>query len=400
MRDGVRRILSAACGAAWCTCGAFVAFGAPAPDQPSPAKCDPNTDAKIIERHRNSDLYNFFDKKCNGHPDIAAYNKWLDAKAPLAEHDAERRRATNLPPLGLPTVATEVPKKSAWTSFFVLRDSYQDVTIFSQPNDASAASGASFGWSRDAIGSNTSWSAKGIAAYPVVWQNLDPPSTGPYLAGFSLSPAVNFQRVTDTNPKFASNDVDVLTYSGVAEAALSNIFDTTTLHFFRSRTSASGNFEGDVTSWSETLEYQPITGNPYLPKLSSPNSLGTLPATWELDAVARYQYLERTGTTLDPLFIRQRAVSRAGGFLTLTIAPLHGPASPVPKALQRLSFTTSYTWTENLVTHQPYPLYDAALGFALDDAGNLGVKLSYESGRIEETAKPVKLTKATLSAKY
>jgi hypothetical protein len=134
--------------------------------------------------------------------------------------------------------------------------------------------------------------------------------------------------------------------------------------------------------------------------LSSPNNLGTLPATWELDAIARYQYFERTATTLDPLFVKQDRLSRAGGVLALTIAPDQGPDSPVSKLLQRVSFTSSYSWTENLSTRQPYVLFLAALGFALDESGNLGVKLSYEDGQIEDTGKRVRLTKATLAVKY
>jgi hypothetical protein len=378
-----------------------------AQEQPVPVKCGPNTDAKILERHRNSDLYNFFDKKCNGHPDIVAYNAWLDAKNPLAEHDAERRKQAKLPPLGLNTAATPVPQATAWNSYFVLRDSYQDISIFSSPKPASSASGASFGYTRDAIGSNTSWTAKGVAAYPVVWQNLDPPPVprfliDPYLAGVALSPSVKFQRVTDTNPKFANNNVDLLTFAGTAEAAFSNIFDTTTLHYFRSRTSAIGTFEGDVHSWSETVEYQPFTGpvNPLIPKLSSPNNLGTLPATWELDAIFRYQYLARATTTTDPLFGKQDYVSRAGGVLALTIAPYQGPASPVPQLLQRVSFNASYSWTQNLATKQPYPLFNASLGFALDESGNLGIKVSYEDGLIEDTGQKAKLTMVVFAAKY
>jgi hypothetical protein len=39
-------------------------------------------------------------------------------------------------------------------------------------------------------------------------------------------------------------------------------------------------------------------------------------------------------------------------------------------------------------------------GGPADDAGNLGVKASYEEGKIEDTGKQVKLSKVTLSAKF
>jgi hypothetical protein len=383
---------------------------------PKAIVCSRSVDPKIRELHVTADLWKYFDKDCKNKPDVAAYAKWALAKnpnAPYFANDDARRRAANLPPLetviNLPGTSTTGAAKAsgAWTSYFVLRDSFQDVSAFSDPNDASKASGASFGWTRDAVALNSSWSAKGVAAYPIVWHNPDPPPIPgswiePYLTAFALSPSVNFQRVTDSNRKLASNNVDVLTYSGTGEFAFANIFDQTTLHFFRTRTAAVGTFEGDTHSWSETLEYQPITGDPYspLPYIGSPNQLGPLPARWQLDVIGRFQYLERTSTTKDPLFGRQDHLSRAGAVLNLSIFPFKGPESPVPKWLQRINLTSSYSWMQNITTNQSYALFDASVGFALDDAGNLGVKASYEEGKIEDTGKQVKLSKVTLSAKF
>jgi hypothetical protein len=382
------------------------ASGVLAQEPPIIAACKPGTSATLIERHKNSDLYKYFDKKCDNHPDLAAYNAWLDAKNPLAEHDEERRRQAHLPPLEIKTPATEATKVGGWKSYFVLRDSFQDISVFGSPKPASSASGATFGWTRDDIGSNTSWSAKGVAAYPVVWQNPVNPEPrsafDPYVVGFALSPSINFQRVTDSNPKFAKNNIDILTYGGTGEVAIGHMFDETTTHYFRTRTSAVGTFEGDVHSWSQTLEYQPITEpvDPRIPSLGAPNGLFGLPATWQLDAIGRVQYAERTATTTDPLFGTQNRLTRGGLVLALTIAPQQGPDSPVSKTLQRLSFTTSYSWLKNLTTNEEYAHFLAALGFALDEAGNLGIKVSYEQGKIEDTGQNVKLSKVGLTAKF
>ena len=180
------------------------------------------------------------------------------------------------------------------------------------------------------------------------------------------------------------------------------MFDETTTHYFRSRTSAVGTFEGDVHSWAQTFEYQPITepADPRIPSLSAPNGLFGLPATWELDAIGRLQYAERTATTTDPLFGTQNHLTRGGVILALTIAPQQGPDSPISKTLQRLSFTASYSWLKNLATNEEYAHLLAALGFALDDAGNLGIKVSYEQGKIEDTGQNVKLSKVGLTAKF
>jgi hypothetical protein len=373
---------------------------------PKIVACKPGTSATLIERHKNSDLYKYFDRSCDNHPDLAAYNAWLDAKNPLAEHDEERRRLAHLPPLEIKTPATEPAKPpGGWKSYFILRDSYQDISIFSKPKDASSASGATFGWTRDDIGANASWSAKGVVAYPVVWQNPDNPTPrsafDPYVAGFALSPSLNFQRVTDSNPKFAKNNIDILTYGATGEIAIGHMFDETTTHYFRGRTSAVGTFEGDIHSWSQTFEYQPLAepAAPGIPNLSAPNGMFGV-ATWELDAIARVQYMERTGVTQDPLFGTQNHLTRAGAVVALTILPLQGPESPFSKTLQRVSFTASYSWLKNVVTREEYGHYMAALGFALDDNGNIGIKLSYEGGKIEDTGQAVKLSKIGLTAKF
>jgi hypothetical protein len=112
------------------------------------------------------------------------------------------------------------------------------------------------------------------------------------------------------------------------------------------------------------------------------------------------QYAERTATTTDPLFGTQNRLARGGLMLALTIAPQQGPDSPVSRTLQCVSFTTSYSWLRNLTTHEEYAHFLAALGFALDEAGSLGIKLSYEDGKIEDTGQKVKLTKVGLTAKF
>jgi hypothetical protein len=116
--------------------------------------------------------------------------------------------------------------------------------------------------------------------------------------------------------------------------------------------------------------------------------------------IGRLQYAERTTTTTDPLFGTQNRLARGGLVLALTIAPQQGPDSPASKTLQRLSFTTSYSWLKNLATNEEYAHFLAALGFALDEARSVGIKLSYEEGKIEDTGQKVKLSKVGLAAKF
>ena len=61
---------------------------------------------------------------------------------------------------------------------------------------------------------------------------------------------------------------------------------------------------------------------------------------------------------------------------------------------------TTYSWLEDPQTHQTFWHWLASLGFALDDNGNVGIKLSYEKGQVEQTGQPVDLTKVGLTAKF
>jgi hypothetical protein len=274
------------------------------------------------------------------------------------------------------------------------------VSVFSAPKDVKLASGASFGWTRDEVARDTSWSAKGLAGYVVVWKNPDNPvSKGPvdpYVAGLAFAPTVTFNRLTHSAAKLVSKEVNVLTFGGTSEIAVGHLFDETTLHFFRARGSVVGDFDGQAKSWAGTIEYQPV--NEWI---GSPNGLGPLPATFQIDAIARGVFAELLdGVNSDPLFANRHSVARAGATVALGIAPQQGPDSPVPALLQRLNLTSSYSWLHNVTRADTYSLWSTALGFALDDKGNVGVKLSYDRGKVEETAQAVDIAKVTLTAKY
>lgn len=365
---------------------------------------------RIYKLHQEVEEYKYFDKNCDGRLDRserAAIDRHIEQQVALgAEAEFERYRryrvTVPVPPQRLPNP----PKVGGWSSQFVLRDSFDDISIFAGPKDVKLASGASFSYGRDDVAANTAWSAKGVVAYPFSWSA--PPVEGrrpahvPYLVGFAVTPTVSFQRATNSNAGIAKkNDVDVLNSGAGGEVAIGNFIDDTMTHYVRARGGLVSDFEGRTRSWTVVGEYQPLTNWSSGLNLSTPNPLGSLPATFELDAILRANYSRRLGDDIaDPIFVSSDSVFRLGPVLALGIAPLQGDDSPVPKWLQRASFSASYSWLDDFAGRRGYSHFSTALSYAFDDSGNVGMKLSYEKGKIEETGQDVALTKVGLSAKF
>lgn len=378
---------------------------------------------RIYLLHQQSDLYRLYDKKCDGNPELTlsdwvAYKNAQDDKNALKVHDFNRQIAMGkpfkIPPT--PSGGPEQPAPTAtgtgnqaetkkcpptgWHSTFVLRDSYTDVSSFSCPSDAKSASGAQFGWSRDAIAANTSWSAKGIVAESITWwgtpNSHEDGAFEPYLAAFSVTPSIRFERLDNSNIKLKSKNTDVLAYSATAETAVGHIFDDT-IHFFRARGTLVSDFEGNEKSWMAVGEWQPVT-NQYVINLGSPNPLGPLPVTWEVDSTFRAEYSAAQSGTLDPIFAHSNSVFRYGGVVAVTLAAEHLESVPAP--LQRISANGSYLWLTNTATNKPYPLFNGALTYNLDESGHFGIKMSFQKGKIEETGKGTNTQSISLSSKF
>jgi hypothetical protein len=385
----------------------------------SPVKCSYGTGGKftsaaqyrIFKLHETVEEYKYFDRNCNGileESELAAFHAYIKAKV-IDGADAEYRRyRDNSVTIPVPQQNVSAkPTAGGWSSQFVLRDSFDNISIFSGlSKDVSLASGATFSYARDNVISNTVWSAKGVAAYPISWSM--PPITGrqpanvPYLIGFAVTPAVSFQRVSNSTPSIAKKmDVNILTFGAGGEVAVGNLIDDTVTHYFRTRGAAVTNFDGQLRSWQTVSEYEPITNWSDVPNIGSPNPLGTLPATYQLDAILRTTYAQKAndGVT-DPLFNSGPDVFRLGPVLGLTIMPLQGDDSPVPKWLQKASLAATYSWLDDFRHGQTYNHFTAALAYALDNAGHIGMKISYEKGKIEETAQNVNMTRVGLTAKY
>ena len=367
---------------------------------------------RVYLLHQASDVYRRFDKNCDGtlSPDEwKAYQDDLEAKQVYALHDFRDRvsghKPTRLAKAPDPAVTDKKPRLPGWqTPIWLLRDSYSDVSAFAAPSDPKTASGAQFGWTRDAIAGNTSWNAKGVAGvafvyFPDLSKKPLPPlgQFAPTLEAFSIVPTVRFERLANSSAKLAAKNVDVLSYGLTSEIWLGHVFDDS-VHVFRLRGNFVSNFEGDSKSWVITGEWQPYT-NDYAINLNEPNPVGTLPAYWEVDAVARMEYAQAFVPSTDPLFATSSHMFRAGGLVSLSFGADKGDPA-VPDFLQRLTLSANYLWLADTATGHDYPLLNASIAYNFDEAGHFGIKFSVQKGRVEETAVDTDSTGIAITSKF
>ena len=213
-----------------------------------------------------------------------------------------------------------------------------------------------------------------------------------------MTPSVTFNRLSNSNPTLIKKNVDVLTYNAGGEIAVGHLLDATTTHYFRGRLGVQSDSTSVTQSRGVTLEYQPVTTWRDVPNLSSPNTLPFLPLTYEIDPILRYQYLEASNASDLPLFMARGKISRIGPVVALSILPEQ--VDSVPAWLQRVNLNLTYSWLKDWDSGTTYKHFFASLGFATDPAGHFGVKISYETGQVEETGQDVKVTKVGLTAKF
>ena len=143
---------------------------------------------------------------------------------------------------------------SGW--HFILRDKFSDISIFSDPSNASDAKGAQLSWTNDAIAQNKSWAATGVTGMAYTWTAPENP-VGAYIAGFAIAPTLLFNRVTNSNAKLASKEVNLLQYALTSELGIGHVLGGT--QYFRLRGGFLSDFDGTAKSWAATAEWQPVS---------------------------------------------------------------------------------------------------------------------------------------------
>ena len=96
-----------------------------------------------------------------------------------------------------------------------------------------------------------------MAGERFLWYTNDP-CAGPCVSEIAVAPIVAFNRLTNSNAKLVSKNLDVLSPGFYSEVFVEDPLNSPLQLYFRARTNANGDFEGDVNSWSGTFELQPV----------------------------------------------------------------------------------------------------------------------------------------------
>ncbi len=305
----------------------------------------------------------------------------------------------NPAPLIAAPIVTSSGCQNGWNTHLTIGDSFNDLNFLSTKDcGAAGAKGAQFSWARDGIAVNDQWTAKGAIAERFVWLN-EPTSrpTSPYLNLLSIAPIFSFQRVTNSNTTLASKNVDTLAYGFSSEALIDRVA-TDWQVYLRARATANGDFEGHTHSWSATGEVQAL--NRIFEHITIP-SIGYL----IFQPLIRAQYFERVGpanpTTYksDPIFNVSANVVRAGPVISATLIPQPlentDPSKPAPQPQWSLNVT--YSWYSDLISGQTFQHFNPSFTYNFTD--NIGLTLSYERGKIEQTGNKIDLASIGLSIK-
>ena len=224
-----------------------------------------------------------------------------------------------------------------------------------------------------------------------MWLGTGGNSIDPYVNYFAVAPLVKFQRVTNSNAKLATQNIDVLSPGISSEMLLDQVLDPSLELYVRTRANANGDFEGNTKSWSGTFELQPI----YDPLRIGTNIIVGY-TYWTISPLARVQYFSRVANSIDPLFGTSNQVFRAGPAVALDIVPLDG--DPVPPLLRNMVINLSYSWYQDFIQTRTYQLFNSTLTYNVTD--NFGISLAYEKGKIDETGQNIDLTTLGLTVKY
>lgn len=383
----------------------------------------PSGAERVYQAHQKSAMLRVYDVNCNGIPEdveVAAALNDPDRDLKLRKvgpalviadvgnrDDALARAQTSAAaltkgataPAAKSSASDTPPEKPATdcpvglTGYPIVRDSYADLTVVKItdcPPALGNAKGAMFSYTRDDVAPNTQWAAQGVIAERFLWYTKDP-CAGPCVSEVAFAPIARFQRLTNSNAKLTSKNLDVLSPGLSGELLIDDPLHTPLQLYLRGRVNANGNFEGIVNSWSQTLEVQPVYGPLYIGERLKIGSVFL-----NVSPVLRAQYFERTGKDTDPIFATANHVFRVGPGVAVLMRPLD--RDPVPAWLQKISLSATYDWLYDEISHRTVEYSKTTLGY--DITTNFGMALSYEKGKVEETGKDVATTMLALTVKY
>jgi hypothetical protein len=286
-------------------------------------------------------------------------------------------------------------------TFWFVRRSKTDIGSFASPKDYNNAAGANFSWGNDRIASNEVWSAQGIVGASFGY-SAEVQRDAPYIDTLTLAPYVNFDRVSNSTK--ITEDIDNLTYGGVFELGLANVFGATQYIDLGGELVTS--FGGEAKNWSVNLAWQPVGllnsegGNTIFSFFGGPLKLSQEPSLiFSISPSVQAEYVsDLSDGELQPIFLDKNEAFRTGPTVVLTIDGFK--VDRVPWWIQRIHYQVSYGWLYDWLSDRDYELFDTSLTFALDSKEHLGLTFGYRKGELGETGQDVDLASIALSYSY
>lgn len=365
----------------------------------------PNSKAEwMIYAKHQIERYKKYDVNCDGKlsaAERAAEDNDDESQAGEFVHAVEREqkagfqitlndKGETVPPI---SASGELEPEIKQRGMFLLRDSFEDVSIFTRPKSPQKANGASFSWSRDGTIDNSVWNAQGVMSYAYTWPGTAGTPGDPYILGYSIAPAIQFNRSANSNAAKKSKDIDFLGFSATSEIGIAD--GSGSANYFRVRPNYITDFDGRAKSWSVVAEWQPYFDTPPF-RLSEANNLG--PIIWQLDPILRLQYAHQLNGSADPIFDHNDDPLRIGPVLSLTIQP--AGVYDLPKVFEDATLFASYEYLTDVENGDTSYLLKAGVNFNLDDDGHTALKVSYSKGQLEETGDDIDEVKVGLTAKW
>lgn len=276
---------------------------------------------------------------------------------------------------------------------FILRQSWKDLGNAAGaacPDGADKAQGATISFADDFVAKNRIVTVNGTAAvlYNTITGDVPPPT--PYAVSFGTYVTVN--DVSNSASSAAKSNVDTLAYGGLLNLGYNS---STGGNFFMVRAGMTEDHIKNTTAGSFVLDWSPVIYPAYIHYPYHFSSFG-IPIITRLDTDLVVRYDTATGAGQLLAFNGMRESLRVGPELALNVLPDPGYVSG---PLSRFSALFGYDVWYETYTGRRLDWFTSSVNYNIDEAGNFGIKGTYNKGQDELTGKTTSIYTIGLSGK-
>jgi hypothetical protein len=281
---------------------------------------------------------------------------------------------------------------------FILRQDWKDLGNAAGaacPGPATMAQGAQISFANDLAAHNRIATINGTAALLFNSITGDVPPPTPYALSFGAYTTVD--NVSNSAASQLKNNVDTLAYGGLVNLGFANSVGA---NYFMLRGGAVDDFGKNTTAANAVVDWSPVVYPLYIHYPYHFESLGIPIITrFDSDLVARFDSAtgkDALGKNQVLAFNNMQNALRLGPELALTILPDPGY---VTGPVSRLSALFGYDIWYETYSRKQLTWFTSSVNYNIDEAGNFGIKGTYNSGQNVNTGKGTNIYTIGLSAK-